>query len=62
MKSGRSSSETSVTCTIPTQSCTRAAEESEPLLSQSGIMASFAGASPDMPTCGDIFMHPYTIT
>jgi hypothetical protein len=70
IKSGRSSPETSVTSTISTQSCTRTAEESEPLLSQSSSMASFAGwdshpftgASPDLPTNGDIYMHPYTIT
>jgi hypothetical protein len=66
IKSVRSSSETSVTCTISTQSCTRTAEESEPLLSQFSIMASFAGwdsnlitgASPDLPTNGDFCMHP----
>jgi hypothetical protein len=49
---------------------TQTAEKSKPLLSQSSIMASFAGwdskiftgASPDLPTNGDIYMHPYTIT
>jgi hypothetical protein len=69
IKSGGSSSETSPTCTISTQSCKRTAEESEPLLSQSSIMSSFAGwdsnpftdASPDLPTNGNIYTHLYTL-
>jgi hypothetical protein len=48
----------------------QAAEESKPLLSQSSIVASFAGwdsslltgASPYLPTNGDINIHPYIVT